>query len=83
MPVDVEPPAEEMFHEPAKAALVADQEEEEIRVVLAVEEGGLGEYIEHGPDPLRPFFFKGQGQKLRRRAGPLVRHVPPPSSRRN
>lgn len=60
MPVDVKTPAEEMFYKLAKAALVAGQEEEQIRVVLAVEESGLGEHVERSTDPLRPLLFEGQ-----------------------
>ena len=83
MAVNVKPPAEEMFHKLPNAALVADKEEEEIRIVLAVEEGGLGENVQHGADPLRPLLLERKGQELPGGAGPLVRHDFPPSSRRN
>jgi hypothetical protein len=49
-----------MFYKLAKSALVADQEEEEIRVVLAVEKSGLGEHVERGADTLRPLLFEGE-----------------------
>jgi hypothetical protein len=61
--VHVQAPAEVIFEELPECRLVAPQEEEEIRIVVAIEESGLGEHVQYSANALAAAPVEGEAGK--------------------